>query len=166
MDDELSESPYNNSYYFNNYKLFSEEVLANINSKFDLITMMRLLLVKYNLYDELSEKACAQLFNNLIGDDYLDYENVIRDVSVSWNFNSNNIDFNEAFNILIKYHPEWLEYPQISIEYYIDEDNKVRKKSIEELGESLNKYSDADTKAYIKYLIKELDNKKIRGKHR
>ena len=181
MDDELNSSSYNNSfktfkkntsinnfYYYDNYKFFTEEVVANINSKFDLVAMMRRLLINYNLYRDTREDACSKLFNEIISDDYLNYENSIRDVSTCYYFNSNNIDFNEAFDILVKYHPEWLKYPQIGIEYYIDENNKVRKKSIEQLIESLDKYSDINTREYIEYLIRKLEKNKEKnnGRHK
>lgn len=59
MNDDLNSSSYNNTfkksisrndfYYYDNYRVFSEEVIANINSKFDFVTMIRRLLINYNL---------------------------------------------------------------------------------------------------------------------
>lgn len=92
------------------------------------------------------------------------YRNYLRDVHNNINFNSYVIDFEEAFDILIKDHPSWLQYPQLQIEYYLDEFGNVVKRNDEELKELLKKETDASKKEYIEKLLNKSTKKDNQGK--
>ena len=89
----------------------------------------------------------------------IQYQNYLRDLRLNIQFNSNFLDFEEAFDIMIKSNPEWLKFSQLNIEYCIDENGKVRKRTKEELEERLKMEFDEDIKLYIQYLLKPDSNK-------
>lgn len=64
------------------------------------------------------------------------------------------LSYEEAFDSLIKYHPEWLDYKQLQIEYYQDETGQVRKRTFEELQRLLETEEDEETRKYIENLLK------------
>lgn len=156
----------NDFYYIKNYKNYSEEVYVEICSKKDFILFMKKLLIFYHLDSENSIKVADELMEVYIKDDLVKYDNHVRDLTMSLSFNSNYLSFDEAFNVSIKYHPEWLKYPQISVEYYLDNDGYVKKKDILQLSEDMNKVDDLDTKKYIQYLIDNIENKEINQSNR
>ena len=88
------------------------------------------------------------------------YRNHLRDISSRSDFNDYYLNFEEAFDLLVVDNPKWLNYPQISIEYYLDENNKVQKRSIEQLQEQLNHSNKPEEIAYINYLINKANSKK------
>lgn len=108
------------SYYEKNYKCFSKEIEADLNSI--LLFLNFSLENKINLSDEtinMIETLAYQTKSNQTKKRYVG-GNVI--------FNSYYLPLNEAFDFAIKDHPEWLEiYPQLKEEYYIM-DYKVYKK--------------------------------------
>jgi len=134
------------TYYKDNYKLFSEEKLADLNSLDNLLVFLK----KANI--PLTNQHKKNI-NNFIVRLYHQYENQSRDVHNNLNFNSYVIDFEEAFDILIKDNPRWLEYEQLQIEYYLDEHGKVLKRSEDELKILLNKETDLNRKQYIEKLL-------------
>ena len=71
------------------------------------------------------------------------------------------IDIYEAFDVSVKYHPGWLKYPQISVEYYLDSDGYVKKKDVLQLKDDLDKIDDIETREYMEYLIKNIENKDL-----
>ena len=151
----------NDFYYNDNYRHYSGEVIADIRAKNDLVLLMSILLISYKMNDEISENACNKLLNDLISDDLVRYNNHTRDFTRNLNFNNYYLFFEDAFDVSVKYHPEWLEYPQISIEYYIDDDNSVKKRNIEELRILLSKSNSVETREYIQELINNLEKKQI-----
>jgi len=153
---------YINDFYYNrNYKNFSEEVYVEICSKKDFALLMRILLIFYHLDSEKSMKAVDELMEVYIKDDLVRYNNHIRDLTMSLSFNSNYLIFDDAFDVSVKYHPEWLKYPQISVEYYLDSDGYVKKKDVLQLKDDLDKIDDIDTREYVEYLIKNIENKDL-----
>lgn len=148
-------------YYNRNYKNYSEEVYVDIRSKRDFSLFMRILLIHYNFDNDKNIKVIDELMNKYIKDDLIRYDNHIRDLTMSLSFNSNYLSFYEAFDVSVKYHPGWLKYPQISVEYYLDSDGYVKKKDSLQLRNDLSRIDDRDTMEYMKYLIKNIENKEI-----
>lgn len=89
------------------------------------------------------------------------YENYLRDLRYNFNFNNYFLDFEEAFDIMIIHNPNWLECPQLGIEYYQDENGKVKKRTIEQLQEMLNNETDEEKKQYINQLLTPNNHKKL-----
>ena len=136
-----------NKYYDNNYKYFSEENyvdMASIESFLYMIKNSKLKITKqqaYGIYKIMEKKES-------------DYNFHIRDVSDNLNFNSYEVDFEEAFDLLVKDNPDWLEYPQLQIEYYLDKDGNVKKRTDEQLKAILETEQNNEIKDYINYLLK------------
>ena len=64
--------------------------------------------------------------------------------------------------MIVEDHLEWLDYKQLQIEYYQDEEGKVRKRTIEELKNFLEREEDEETKKYIESLNKiKLKRRKV-----
>ena len=167
-EDLISESPLQpaflkrdisekNTYYKDNYDLYSEEKLADLYAIENLLLFMK----KTNM--TITETQKLQI-NVLIKNITRQYRNYLRDVHNNINFNSYVIDFEEAFDILIKDHPSWLQYPQLQIEYYLDEFGNVVKRNDEELKELLKKETDASKKEYIEKLLNKSTKKDNQGK--
>ncbi len=141
-----------NTYYEDNYTFYSEEKLA------DLCALENLLFFMEKAVIHITEGQKQQI-NNLINQTTSQYRNYFRDVHNNMHFNSYVIDFEEAFDILIKDNPKWLEeYSQLQIEYYIDKNGKVLKRSDEQLKELL----EMETNTYKKQYIEKLLNKKVK----
>ena len=64
------------------------------------------------------------------------------------------VDFEEAFDLIVKDNPNWLEHPQLQIEYYLDKDRKVKKRTTEQLQAILENEQNNEIKDYINYLLK------------
>lgn len=137
---------YDNTYYKDNYQFYSEEKIADIAS----IENVLLFAKKANI--NLTPNQ-INIINNCTHKYNREYKNYLRDVSNNMHFNSYVIDFEEAFDILIKNNPDWLEYWQLHIEYYLNENNEVLKRSRDELISLYNKETNDEIKKYIKYLI-------------
>ena len=151
----------NDFYYEKNYRNYSEEVYVDICSKRDFMLFMRVLYIFFYRNNDSTMNAMDKLLDELIRDDLVRYNNHIRDLTTSLSFNSNYLSFYEAFDVSVKYHPEWLKYPQISVEYYLDSDGYVKKKDILQLRDDLSKIDDVDTREYVEYLIKNIENKDL-----
>lgn len=138
-----------NNYYNKNYNYYSEELLADLDSMNNLLLFIKKAHMKVPqiTYDQID--AHKRNFE-------AKYKNYMRDVSENLNFNSYVIDFEEAFDILVKDNPSWLEKPQLQIEYYIH-NGKVQKRTTEQLKELLDETNNPEVKEYITSL---LNNKK------
>ena len=141
-------------YYENNYKVFSEEKFVDINAINNFISFIEIIGI------ELSEQDLQQLKNE-IRNNNSQYNNYLRDLRFVSCFNNYFLDFEEAFDVMIKSNPDWLMYDQLKIEYYLDENDKVVKRTEEELKERLKTETDEDIKEYIQYLLIHSDNKKL-----
>lgn len=136
-----------NNYYNNNYKYFSEENYADMACLENFLYMIKHSKLKiskeqaYGIYKLMEKKENHYNFH-------------MRDVSDNLNFNSYEIDFEEAFDLLVKDNPNWLEHPQLQIEYYLDENKKVNKRTTEQLEVILNNEQNEEIKNYINYLLK------------
>ena len=141
-------------YYECNYRVFSDEKNAEINAINNLIFFIEIAGI------ELSEQHLQEL-KDRIKNNTIQYDNYLRDLRLIIGFNDNFLDFEEAFDIMIKFNTDWLSIPQLSIEYYLGEDGKVVKRTKEELEERLKTETDEDIKEYIQYLLTPNINKRL-----
>lgn len=144
----------NDNYYKCNYRVFSEEKVAEINAIKNLIFFLQ------NANINLSEQEMQEL-ERRIANNNQQYKNYLRNLRYNFNFNSYFLDFEEAFDVIIVYNPNWLEFPQLRVEYYQDETGKVKKKNIEQLKEMLNSEIDEDKKQYINQLLTPNSQKRL-----
>ncbi|MGN1323585.1 MAG: hypothetical protein ACI4VR_00025 [Bacilli bacterium] len=89
------------------------------------------------------------------------YNNYLRDLRLLFNYNNYFLDFEAAFDVMIKHNPNWLTIPQLNIEYYLSKDGKVLKRTKEELEERLKIETDENIKEYIQYLLKPNVDKRL-----
>lgn len=135
------------TYYKCNYALYREENYVQING----ITDLLILVEKMGI--ELSEKQKKTL-DKLLSTAMDNYTNYDRDFTYVLSFNNFHMSFEEAFDIVLKRHPKWLEnFPVLKYEYYKDVEGKIVKRTTKELEELLNKQTQSETKGFIKYLI-------------
>ena len=133
-------------YYEQNYYLYSEEKIAEIEAARNFLYFLD----KFNI--SLSEQEKRKL-NEKVRTNKMEYQIYVRDISDNINFNSYYLDFEEAFDLLVKYNPNWLKHPQLQIEYYLDENQKVKKRTQEELKKLLEKETSEEKKEYISKLL-------------
>lgn len=99
---------------------------------------------------------------NISTNNRLQYHNYLRDFRSNIRFNNFFWDFEEAFDFLIRQNPGWYNrFPQLQIEYYQDEEGKVRKRTTEELQRLSEKEEDKDVKEYIQSLLVSTDYKRL-----
>lgn len=144
----------NDNYYECNYTVFSDEKVAEINAINDLILFIKMAGIELSLQH-------LQELNDRIEKNTSQYNNYLRDLRLNLNFNNYFLDFEEAFDVMIKFNPDWLTIPQLNIEYYLGEDGMVAKRTKEELEERLEMETDEDIKGYIKYLLAPNVDKKL-----
>ena len=128
------------SYYKVNYKNESTEIDANLNA----ILLTIQFFLENNIDYTKEEKNLDTYFDKLIKRKYQK-----RNLTYCITFNSYYLTLDEAFDIAIKYHPEWLErYPQLKVEYTYN-NGIIEKKDVP----TYQKY-DTNSDAYhkIKYL--------------
>lgn len=114
----------NLSYYKLNYSCESSEIDANLNSI--------LLFAKFCLKNEIEieEKEKQKLEVTFI--ELEQKKKQVRYVGANIIFNSYYLSLEEAFDLAIKNHPEWLEeFSQLNIEYYIKNGKIIRKDVID-----------------------------------
>ena len=145
---------YTNYYYECNYRVFSEEKVAEINAIKNLIFFLKAADIELSEFDK--HELERRIANN-----NCQYENYLRDFRYHFNFNNNFLDFEEAFDIMINYNHDWIKCPQLDIEYYQDENGKIKKRTIEQLQEMLNKETDEEKKQYIHQLLTPNRHKKL-----
>lgn len=134
------------TYYEDNYEFYSEEKLADIFAIENLLFFIEQANISLTTYQK-------EQINSLIKTYARQYKNPFRDVRNNMNFNSYIIDFEEAFDILIKDNPSWLQYPQLNIEYYLDKSDKVAKRTDNQLKELLLTETNTNKINYIKKLL-------------
>lgn len=144
----------NDNYYECNYTVFSDEKVAEINAINDLISFIKMAGIELSLQH-------LQELNDRIKKNTNQYNNYLRDLRLNLNFNNYFLDFEEAFNVMIKFNPDWLAIPQLNIEYYLGEDGKITKRTKEELEERLKTETDEDIKEYIQYLLTPNTDKRL-----
>ena len=148
-----------NDYYYDNYNVYSEEVYVSLQAKKSFLYMLKSLTNNKLIQLEFT-KLFAEEYKYEISKDTKRYNNHLRDLSSRSDFNDYYLNFEAAFDLLVVDNPNWLDYPQISIEYYIDENNRVQKRTIKELEEQLKQSTNPEEIAYINYLINKTNSKK------
>lgn len=134
-------------YYEDNYEVDSREVLANIDSYIYLLDYFK----HINVF--LTKEEQGQILKN-IKQAQSNYENSKRDLTRCDKFNDLSLNLDDVFDSSIKFHPEWLkEYKQLKIEYYIDNEDQVQKRSIDELESIAFCTPNEDIKKYLNNLI-------------
>ncbi len=108
------------SYYTINYENHSKEIDAELNA-----ILLTIEFFQENNIDLPNEtKYLKDYFDALVK-----RKNKKRNLTYCGTFNSYYLTLDEAFDVAIKYHPEWLEeYPQLKVEYKL-EDGVIQKKS-------------------------------------
>ena len=152
----------NDNYYRDNYELYSEEVYVGLRAQEDFLFMLKTLTKNTNIQTEIV-KYFQHEHQNSFDRNIKKYNNHERDFTANLKFNNFFLSYEEAFDLLIKDNPEWLKYPQISIEYYIDNNGVVHKRNELELIELFNSTENLQEKEYLKFLIvknETKDNKK------
>lgn len=67
------------------------------------------------------------------------------------------VDFDDYFDEYIYHNPKWLKiYPQLNIEYYVDENGFVCKKDRKTLINMYEESNNSEEKEYIQYLLSKL----------
>lgn len=120
-EDELSEDVLieKDFYYEYNYEKYSEELVANINMIDNVYEIFRLSNISMNSYDMEKLMIIREENTALLRNPYRNFKFL---------YTSEYKDYNQVFEICIKYNKEWLKFPQIAAQYYVDENNKVLKK--------------------------------------
>lgn len=150
--EELKNPKIDDKYYCDNYVVFSEEKIVEMNA-------IKLLIKFLELSDiHISPEEMKKLQNEFDINEK-QYQNYLRDFTHNMRFNDNWLDFEQAFDFLIKQNPSWLMIPQFSIEYCQDEDGNVKKRTKEELKIMLESETDSDMKQCIEDLL-NMDSKK------
>ena len=151
----LDYNKHNNKYYQINYNLYSGEVYANIQAYKDLI-----LFIKSISMDEIIQTKIIKRIMNLqykrIKKEIEYYSDEKRNLTYVGDINDNYSNYDCIFDYLVSFNPQWLTYPQIGIEYYLDKDNNVLKRNVFELENLLEKSVDHETIGYINYLINKI----------
>jgi len=155
----------NDDYYKDNYVNYSEEVVANIEAKKNLGMLLQCIASSRGKLDEEVIGFVNEYLSEVLDEENKKYSNHIRDLNNNILFNDNYLDFESAFDFLVKYNSNWLDYPQISVEYFIDEQGVVKKRNTNELILLLNGTENELTKEYINKLI-ETSEKDINNKER
>lgn len=141
-------------YYIDNYKFDSEEKLANMEG----VELFRKIIEYMNI--TLTREDDLKLLN-ISTNNRIQYHNYLRNFSNNLKFNNFFMDFEEAFDFLIRDNKDWCNCPQLIIEYYQDEEGKVRKRTIEELKILLETEENEDIKEYIQSLLVPTDYKRL-----
>lgn len=140
-------------YYNDNYSLERGEILAGLEGVELLKHILRLMNIELTKTD--LEKL-NKIYNAMKRKKYIDKRNFTR-CPISNNFYDT---FNSWFDVIIKDHKEWLVIEQLQIEYYLDEEGNVRKRTPEELLIMQEETENTDIKEYIKSILVSTDYKR------
>lgn len=153
-DAETAAPIFKYDYYSDNYKFDSGEKLADIEG----VELFRKIIEYMNI--TLTREDEIKLLN-IYTNNRIQYHNYLRDFRSNIRFNNFFMDFEEAFDFLIRDNPEWCSCPQLQIEYYQDGEGKVRKRTSEELQSILEREEDKDIKEYIQSLLVPNEDKNL-----
>jgi len=144
-------------YYRDNEKLFSKNLVATLESINTFVYFI-------NHFDIKLSQRDLKFIQTKLTETNKYYNNYLRDVRYNFAFGTNYIDFEAAFDIAITQHKEWLEIPQLQIEYYLDRFGNVKKRTFSELNKLLKSKIEEKTKDYITHLLKGNQTKKLTKK--
>lgn len=139
------------SYCLDNYTVLSYENIVDSKAIIELINFF-----EYNNID-LPRRDKKKI--NCIFQENIEYYHSNKRIVNKF---SNYFKYNELFDIIINKHPEWLNYFQISVEYYINKDGFIVKRSKKQLQEllsiELEKNNNQDLINYLEELINNKTN--------
>ena len=137
------------SYCLDNYTVLSYENIVDSKAIMELVNYF-----EYNNID-ISRKDKRKL--NIIFEENIEYYHSNKRVINKF---GNYFRYDELFDNIINRHPEWLNYFQISIEYYVNTNGVVVKRNKEQLQELLNKELEKDNNQDLINYLEELINNK------
>ena len=143
---------YDDLYYLLNYDCISTEILANIEGITNLAKLLDIMKIGLTEADKITLILLLKRNSSL-------YNNHKRDLMFNLKSNLTYQNFEDFFDLIIVDHPEWLSYKQLQIEYYKDEEGKVKKRTSEELQSLLEREEDEETRKYIDSLLKHSKDK-------
>lgn len=144
---------YDDFYYFLNYDCISIETLANMEGIYNLAKILDMMEIDLTKADQLTLILLLKHNVSL-------YNKHLRDLTLNLKSNLFYQNFEDFFDLIVEDHPEWLDYKQLQIEYYQDEEGNVRKRIPEELQSLLEREEDEETRKYIESLVKQNKDKK------
>ena len=144
---------YDDFYYSLNYDCISIETLANMEGIYNLAKILDMMRIDLTKADQLNLILLMERNASL-------YNKHLRDLTLNLKSNLFYQNFEDFFDLIVEDHPEWLDYKQLQIEYYQDEEGKVRKRIPEELQSLLEREEDEETRKYIESLVKQNKDKK------
>lgn len=144
----------NSQYYVDNYDLHSEELFVDNEAIKDFIYFCQLAGIQLGQSD-------LDYLENRTSSNFKFYENYLRDFRSNINFNSNYLDFEEAFDMIIRKKPEWIQCPQLKIEYYLDENGQVKRRNKEELLQLQSSTDDEEIKQVIQEILEREGKKRL-----
>lgn len=144
---------YDDFYYFLNYDCISIETLANMEGIYNLAKILDMMEIDLTKADQLTLILLLKHNVSL-------YNKHLRDLTLNLKSNLFYQNFEDFFDLIVEDHPEWLDYKQLQIEYYQDEEGKVKKRTSEELQSLLEREEDEETRKYIESLVKQNKDKK------
>lgn len=148
----------NDDYYSANYELYSGEVYANVKALEDYLFMLKSLTKNPNVQADIINYLQSEYKDTFV-ENKKHYDNHKRDFKSNFKFNNYFLSYEEAFDLLIKDNPDWLQYPQIAIEYYKDENDIIHKRNESQLIELFNNTENPQQKEYIEFLIAKSETK-------
>lgn len=144
---------YDDFYYSLNYNCISIETLANMEGIYNLAKILNMMEIDLTKADQLTLSLLLKHNVSL-------YNKHLRDLTLNLKSNLFYQNFEDFFDLIVEDHPEWLDYKQLQIEYYKDDEGKVRKRTSEELQSLLEREEDEETRKYIESLVKQNKDKK------
>lgn len=133
-------------YYHENYSLISEEKTVEMDAINNVLEFCQITGISIKEEDQKSLQKRVATEKRL-------YQNHLRDFKNNISFNDYYLDFDSAFDFLIKYNPSWIEWPQINIEYHLDQNGQIKKRTKEELTKLLKTTNNPERMTYIQELI-------------
>ncbi len=144
----------NPQYYEDNYKLYSEEKFVDNEAIKNFIYFCQLAGIQL-------EQSNIEYLEKRVSTNLREYGNYLRDFKQNFNFNSYYLDFEEAFDIMFKKNPKWIQCPQLKIEYYLDENGQVKRRSKEELLQLQRSIQDEEIKQVIQEILEAEGKKRL-----
>lgn len=135
------------NYYYSNYESYSEEIYV------EMLALLELTMVIDDLGFSLPDNFIKYITKELKSLQN-EWSNLDRDFTYVSNNNNYNMNLFEAFDEYFNMNKQWLkECPLLQIEYYLDENGNIKKRSIEELIELMNKEIYEPKRLFINDLI-------------
>ena len=106
----------------NEFESYSEELHTRMCAKNNFLQILELLTDNKEIF-----RIYSSNINEKHVEEYTKYKEHLTYYQTNL-FNEFYLEFDKAFEMLVKRNPEWLKYPQIAQEYFLDENNNVRKK--------------------------------------